>query len=506
MSNILVLCLLTLIGFIAHYPSFNLGLYGDDWLVIYLYFVPDGASVRFGPLPGLFTYLTTYGPVIFLMGKLYEVLGTHYHFYYMISLIFKVFASWTLFLAMRRITKSKVVSILVSIIFLVGFTGIQTTDWVFYMNVYLAAAFFFLSLYFQFKFYDTHKRSDLMNQFLFLISSMMIASLRLFPLILIIPLIELSFLFSQKGKGLKITLFKISLFASLILFLWIIGLFGGTGKIYSPDAWSVKEFLEHIIKNPLYSINSFIHWIGVISFPDRFDIDSKIIGAIVLGLFSLGLFISRKDRREIAKILAGGIIFFIFLFSMWFYSKMRLIDSPDRYLLLPFAGFCILAGILSARFIKYLRIFTLILLVTLIGANFLATRSIYKYWLSIGRDKNYIQDVHGQIINNIPLPLTKNDIIYLNFDDMSKDQSVVFGLGYKILILSNTLNEDYFPNIYDNNIKDSKSLIIKSLKDKISQSYKKEDLIERVFAFQLQDGVFKNTTSEFRKELYNTEL
>lgn len=503
-SKLFKFLLLVLIGVLAHYPSFNLSLYGDDWLTIYLYFVPDGASVRFGQLPGVLTYLTPYGPSIFLIGTLYTIFQTNYVFYYIVALLLRVIAAFALCVASEKITNNKLVSFLVSLLFLVGYTGLQTTDWVFYMNVYLAIGLLFISTYFQFKFFDSFNKWDFINQFLFLISSIIIASVRLFPLILIIPLIEISFLVSQKGRILKITLIKIMLFSSLILSLWLIGLFGGPGKIYSPDAWSIKEFLEFIIKNLLYSINSFLHLVGVIVFPSHPSVNifkSSFIGTLFVGIFILGLIFSRKDRIKLNKVIIGGLIFFIFSAVMWFYLKLRLADSADRYLLLPFAGACVLIGILSARFFNYFKMGIIFFLIMLIGAHFLATKATYESWLSNGRDQKYIQDVHGQIIGSIPLPLTKNDIIYLDFDDMAKDQSVVFGLGYKILVLSNTLDDSYHPNPYDNNIKDSKFLIIEKLKNKISQGLSKEDLIERVFSFELKQGKFKNTTTDFRKEL-----
>lgn len=505
MLNAIIFILLTLTGIITHYPSFNFALYGDDWFVIYLYLVPDGSPIRFGPLPGLLTYLTPYGPAIFLMGRLYEIFGTNYHLYFMVSLIFKIFASWALFLAVRQITKSRLASFLIATLFLVGFVGIQTTDWVFYMNTYLASGLFFLSLYYQFKFFETRKKRDLVSQYLFLISSIIVASLRLFPLIFIIPLIEISVLLSQKDKVLRTTVFKITLFSSLILLLWLIGVFGGPGgQIYYAGAWTLKQFLEFIINNPLFALSSFLHWIGIVVFPTHPSVkilEPKVIGFLFSGVFILALLKSRKDREKLILLISGGLIFFIPLFFMWFYSNLRLTDSSDRYLLFPFAGFCILIGILSTSLIKYFKAGIIVLLIILIGTNFLATKAIYKYWLSIGRDKDYMQDVHGQIISSMSLPLTENDVIYLDFDDMAELQSVVFGLGFKILVLSKTLNKEYFPNIYDNNIKDAKLLIIKSLQDKISQGYTKEDLIERVFAFQSKDGILKNTTTDFRKEL-----
>ncbi len=497
-SRLFIFILLLIIGLFVHYPSFYLSLYGDDWLTIYLYFVPDGDPARFGSLPGLLSFLTPYGPSILLIGKLYEIFSTNYYFYFIVSFILKLFASWVLFLSVQQITKSKIISFLVSLLFLVGFTGIQTTDWVFYMNVYLAAALFFLSVYFQFKFFETYKKKDLIYQLLFSITAIIAAPVRLFPLILTIPLTEIVLYFNRKKEISRVAA-KLAIFFIIIILLWIIGVFGGVGRIYSPDAWSIKEFFEFIVKNPLYSLNSFLYWIGIVTFPDYPNVQlfkPELTGFLFLTFFTLGLVLSRKDREKFTLIMISGLTFLIFLISMWFYSKLRLSSSSDRYLLLPFAGFCILTGILSARFFNYFKIGVIFFLVMLIGINFLATKSIYSYWLDQGRSSDYISAVDAQLKKDFPKPLKSLTIIYIEPDDAGVEQSTVFGMAFKIAVFSKTWNDNLIPHVVD-----EKKVLIKKIDEQIAKGAVKEDVISNVYGYKIHNKKFTSITPQIRAEL-----
>lgn len=494
-----ILLFLTVIGIFAHYLSFMFSLYGDDWLVIYLYSFPDGDPSRFGQLPGILSFLTPYGPSIFLMGKLYEIFGTNYSLYFIVSFLFKLFASWTLFLAIQKITKVKIISILISILFLVGFIGIQTTEWVFYMNVYLATAFFFLAIYFQFKFFETYKKTDLINQFIFFTISIIAAPVRLSPLVLIAPLIEASILFSKKIKSPKIIMIKAGLFLGTILFLWLIGVFGGPGKIHSASTWSVKGFYEMVFNDPIQSLNSILHWIGITAYPNHPTIrilEPKAIGFIFLSFSALGLILSRKERKTFILIITSGCAFFIFLGLMWFYSKLRLTDSPDRYLLLPFASYCIFLGILSAKFIKYFKNGVVVFLLVLIILNFFATRSVYRYWLSIGRGKDFAKVLDRQIMKDFPRPVTSQKIIFLQSDNTAARDTLQFGLLFRITILSNTWDIHYFNDIYNN-----KDELIDKITMKIKNGESKEEVINSVSAYGYMDNKFVDLTKFIRKDL-----
>lgn len=533
-KNLIMFLSLIIIGVFAHYPSSNLSLYGDDWLFIYRYFTHSGHLNTM--LPGILTYLAPYGPSIFLIGTEYQIFGQNYFFYYLVALIFKIFASFALLLVVKKITKSTLISLLVTILFLVGFIGIQTTDWVFYMNVYLATGLFFLSLYFQFKFFETYKHKDLIYQLLFAITAIITAPGRLFPLILIIPLTEVILLFhkipsnllrghqTKQGLSLAIArilmwgssflrlkkevskvLAKLAIFFIFIIILWLIGDFGAPGKIYSPYVWSgnwrTKEFFELIIKNPLYTLNSFLQSVGLVIYPNHPSVKifkPELIGLSFVVFSILGLVFSRKERFKFNKVIIGCLIFFTPLIGMWFFSGLRVIDSPDRYLLFPFAGSCILIGVLSARFFNYFKTGIIFFLVILIGANFLATKSMYEYWLSKGRNVTFAKMVDKQILKDFPQPVTSPKIIYLDSDDGVALHSLQFGIGFRMLVLSNTWNDKYFSSIYNVTEKDK---FIEKIAERINTGEKKQDVINSVYAYGNINNRFLDMTKPVREEL-----
>src|SRR3989344_1324408 len=77
-KNISLFFLFIFVGIMVHYPSFKFSLYGDDWMHIFNYFNRQNVYSNFGPLPGILSFLTPYGPSIFMIGHEYELFGKKY--------------------------------------------------------------------------------------------------------------------------------------------------------------------------------------------------------------------------------------------------------------------------------------------------------------------------------------------------------------------------------------------------------------------------------------------
>jgi len=247
-----------------------MALYGDDWISIYRYLTHFDTFAQINTfLPGPFIYLAPYGPSVFFIGKGYELFGHNYFFYFLISLIFKIFASFSLFVVCRLITKSLLISILSAILFLSGYTGIQTTDWVFYSNVYLGVGLFFLGFYSQLRFLEESNRRNLIWHFVLSALAIIAAPVRLYPLVFVIPVIDVLFLGFREFLTKKEFLFKNIFFALIIVSFLLIGVFGEFGgKIYSPGNWSVNDFISFSLGQPQFVIKSLFYWVGVIAIPN----------------------------------------------------------------------------------------------------------------------------------------------------------------------------------------------------------------------------------------------
>ncbi len=454
-NNFILLLSLTFLGILIHYPSFDLALYGDDWLFIYRYythFAPFAHTNNM--LPGIFAYLAPYGPSIFLIGTEYQIFGQKYFFYYFLCLIFRIFASFALFLVSKKVTKSFVISLFVGILFLVGFTGIQTTDWVFFSNIYLAVGLFFVGLLFQISFFEDKQIKNLWIHFIFSFLAILVAPVRLYPLVFTIPLTDLV-LFSKEGfKNKKLILSKMAFFGLIITIFWLIGVFGGPwGKIYSPGGWTIKDFINFMEAQPYYTIKSFFYWIGTTFIPDSL-ISNQIQVAFIGFGFVITSFLATFRGKEKRLIILSAITFLTFLLTMWFFSPGRLIGSADRYLLPTFASCCFLIGILvkslsnTSTLLKYLGYLVLVILI-IVHAS--ATRNIYSQWLLKGRDASFISMTDKIILTDFrnPQEIIQPSKIYLDFDDGNIMQSVQFGLTFKIMILSKVYDLKYIPNVFN---------------------------------------------------------
>lgn len=512
MKNLMVLVTLALIGLLAHYPSLSMAVYGDDWFGIFYYLSKNSNGVHYGFFPEPFAILVPYGFSVFVMGILYKLFGLNSTLYYLVSLILRVFASYAMFVTCKTsISKTNkllslrsfIICFLVSLLFLVGLSGIEVTDWLFNMNVYLATGFYLLGIRSQIKFLCSGSRIDAIISVTLSILAAIVAPIRFQAMIILVPMIDVVFLIKKEARPtLKQILIKDFVFIFAMVLLIIVGLFGRSHDIY--ESLAGGKFLNAVFSNSGSVLSALLQLNGAVILPDSIFRGMHIQIAGFLFVLLLVMFNKLKLKESRVMIHVTSVIYLSFVIVLWFFFPVQQMGTNHRYMLVIFSAWCLLVGIIMAIGLKTFRFFqnlAVILLFVLILLHYNSLQSTYGHWLINGRDQKYTNAIHHQIISSVTLPLTKHDIIYLDFDDLAKNQSIVFGLGYKILVLSNTLDEGYFPSIYDNNIKDSRSLIIKSLEHKISQGSNKEDLMARIFSFQFRDGFFKNTTADLRKEL-----
>ncbi len=139
--------LIIFISFLTFRPSFNLALYGDDWLAFYRYLthLGPGAIENWNHLT---YFLTPYGAQDILMGSLRKIYGFNSVDYYTTSYLFRLFASFSLFPLVFYFTKSKLATFFSILFFSVTIIGLDTTTWVFNMPTYITVGLFNLTLYF----------------------------------------------------------------------------------------------------------------------------------------------------------------------------------------------------------------------------------------------------------------------------------------------------------------------------------------------------------------------
>lgn len=227
-----------LVSFLTFLPSFNLALFGDDWLAIWRYLEHLGPKS-----PGQWNYLTyfltPYGAQDILMGFLRNLYGFNSFYYYLTSFVFRLFAAFSLYPLVFYLTKSKLASLFSILFFSITIIGLETTNWVFNMPSYITIGLFNLTLYF---FIKSREESHLKKIFISAIlyySAYIITPIRMHGSLPLLFLLEVLWIIQK--RSLKI--FKQSLLRfTIMLIIFLIIKF--TGQSLGPS----NEIQERLIQ------------------------------------------------------------------------------------------------------------------------------------------------------------------------------------------------------------------------------------------------------------------
>lgn len=511
-NNLLILLIFFLVGLVVHIKSFQLVPYGDDWKFIYNYYTHEEKSLHISNFPGIFAYLAPYGPSILTIGLTYDLFKNTYFIYYLIPLIFKALTAFLLFLTLKNIAKSHnqnndFTSFLPTTLFIVSITAIQAIDWAMNTYVYIALSFFTLGLFFYSKYYISLKSLDLILGFLLFIFSIIFAPTRFTPLILILPLIDLVMVINKRDKLFtRLTILKNAIFFILAYIFLQIGIFGVPGQLNNTGR--IQEFINGATADPHLSFVTFMHWIGVTIipiYPSSGLNMTPLVGALFLGGTIWAFYNASLQKRSdvIASdyksknewLIIGSLIFFMTLGIMWIISPLKPTDSADRYLVVPFFGICFLIGLLFI-FLQKLKKVLIITILVLFVLQIYWVDKIYSTWISNGRGRDFIIPTEKMIMSHFPTPITEPKYIFLDFDDGAVQQSVEFGLGFRVAFLSGTRNINLVPTSFSN--KDS---LIKAINNEINQGSSKEKVLSNISAFQYRKRVFTDITTTFQEEI-----
>lgn len=494
LRNLLVLFLLTIVGILAHYKSLGLSLYGDDWMQIYNFYAYPNSNGALLHLPGFLKYLTPYGFSLFLIGNLHQIFGTQYYLYYIVAFIFRLFAAFVLYNICKYLGDRRI-GLLTAILFIVGQTGIQNTDWVFSMNIYLATGLFLLGLYFQILFYKCFHTKFLLLSLLCICLSIIAGTIRLFPLVFIIPFFNafIYFKIPKNIKTIKIILQTI-LFFLFVIVLWGIGLFGGSAfTLYPFGGWSLDKFINLFLENPLIMIKTLFIWYGMIILPDQVTSNKLILATVGI---TVNIIITRnmikgfKNSEQQKWLLLFSLQFLFFTMMTWYFLPSTVIDSSHRYLFLAFTTFCLwlFATMHKSKITSYVMI-------TLIIIHFLGLRQTYNSLLDSGRASNYTRMVELQFSKDFS-NLSRDTLVYLASDDERLKFSIVFGLGYKVLVLNKKWDTNYLINPYLSRIE-----LLNGIKSRQKAGGSLDKIILRTYAYKVDHNSILDITDLVRQDI-----
>lgn len=216
-SSLLVSLLIIIVSFLTLYPSFNLGLTGDDWLAFYRYAKILGPNSTYN-YNHLTYFLTPYGAQDILMGFLHKFFGNNATSYYLTSYFLRIIAAFSFYPVVKYLTKNNIASFFAVLFFSVTPVGLDATNWVFNMPSYITIALFNLFLYFFLISRETKKPRELLLSGLFYYLSYVTTPIRMHGSLLFILLIEMFWLIQKRDKA---TLRKVSLRILMIIAIFL---------------------------------------------------------------------------------------------------------------------------------------------------------------------------------------------------------------------------------------------------------------------------------------------
>lgn len=214
----LLFLIVFLVGLVVFFPTLNLSLYGDDWLVFWRYdsFFPSSQTIN--ALDYLKHFLTRYGSQDILMGFLRSIYGYQSEYYYLTSLIMRILASFSLYPIAFYLTKNKLAAFFAMLFFSVTTIGLETTEYISHITSYIGLSLFNLFLYYFLRSRENGENRKLFYSGLFFFLTFVIVPIRMTGLLPFILLIEFFWVIQNWGKKI---LKKVSLRLSFIFLIFI---------------------------------------------------------------------------------------------------------------------------------------------------------------------------------------------------------------------------------------------------------------------------------------------
>lgn len=198
------------VGLILFYPTFDLGVFGDNWMVFWNGMVSYGNTHQWGALT---TYINPYGSNHLLLYSVARLFGYNPQVLYVLAYIFRFVVSVTLFWFMKKRGFGKFISCAAAVVFMLSPVGIEVYDWVFQIPSYLCLALVLLAIDKLFTL-NSYKNTSLFLCYFFL--SLSINPIRLHGiLILLLPLLLCGVFVAGKERK---KFYLIALVLSLLIF------------------------------------------------------------------------------------------------------------------------------------------------------------------------------------------------------------------------------------------------------------------------------------------------
>lgn len=341
-----------IISYLLLQKTFNLALYGDDWLQLYNLWLSFDVHKTLSFFD-IRSYISSYWPQYLFLGAIRHFFGYAAPAYFAVSLLLRILVSISLFFLVNELSKSRLAAFLASLIFTFSVAGLQTTDWVFNMNTYAGIIFLNLAMIAYLKIRQL--KTFISRSYLIFISLFTLAlgvvPVRMHGAIFFVIATEIFlYIFVDKKNIFKFDRFLISRLAlpAIIIFALVKAGSFVLGGEFSQLTNNFQFLINTIQKGKNDILFYFLGIIGNISIPDTFNtaIFSGHISKMMIFFTVLGLLTTLAIKGN--KLTYGIIILVNLLWAIT--GKMLIIWNPD----LSFANLFSISAGFQSLFLSFL--------------------------------------------------------------------------------------------------------------------------------------------------------
>lgn len=343
---------------------FNYGFTPDDWGLLFFYKTLGNDPLS--KIPYVWSIKGAYTTSqVYFIGILNNLFGLNYQAYQITNIIFKTLATLSLYPLILIIFKRKLLAFLTTLLYGMSYMGSRSLEYVVKGTDYLAIIP--MSIFFIIYYYIITQRVKnwwwfiLMSFFWF--TSLMVSPIRIYPILILIPLIEITFVIQNRSVNSIANSFK----RLLVLYLPFLPIY-----LYKPP--STLAFLQnppvvyqailngnlHLILTPFQGVGLSVfftaYWnrvFGSLSLESFRNYLYFLIGGplFIFGILSYVLSIVKfkKSLRAFIKILCLTFTFSLasFFIANYLYGKTEVTFDPNRIYPLLIGGFMLAISIAS---------------------------------------------------------------------------------------------------------------------------------------------------------------
>lgn len=397
MSFLIQAIIIFLISLYTFLPSFNLGLFGDDWVSLWMYMRYFGPGAIAGETNYFTYFLSGYGPYEITMGLLYKFFGLNDSIYYIFSYAFRLLAAFAVWPLIFYLTRSKLASFYGSLFLSITTIGLETTNWVFNLTSYLAIANLALFLLFFVKSREETKPKLFIFAAAFFYLAHIFAPIRMTGLLPFTLILEI-FLNLRSTKINKSSFFqgvKLSLWRLLVIFiLFFVITTSGTNSRTNPTkilggglasvGHGINTSISLLQQNKFMFLFNPIIMTGEMIIPDIYfsSLSNKInlqllIGILILTCSAVLIKFTKGSKLSIAFFISTFWIILSFILN-WFRDPEVLFPTEYRYFIPTAIGFTVFFGAiigLGKQFKSRVKIFLAML--TILILHLITTRNYF---------------------------------------------------------------------------------------------------------------------------------